>query len=496
VLENHWRLQVIRRGLTPLSALLPEATGVADDLDDWLDREDIPDGIPYLISPELEYDIDLNRYFLRPALVGASRNTQLAAARDVRRFLDFLWCARGGLGWRDAAEADHDAYWYWRRQDPAGPRVAASTWNRELSMLNGFYAWAARRGMVTASPIAQRRRRPSPAASSQGYSGSGELTAAAQARDARRDLVEWLTPAQYRSWRDTGLRGYDAGGLPDRRFRGRWAARNALFADLMVRTGMRLTEQGSLTVLEIPRSVGREAYHRFWLPAAIAKGGSARWVYVPDSIVRKIGEYVTTDRAEVIEQARARGAYDRIASPLIIEDPGARHPRVTIRGQAGSTAQVPVEQLDPHERARLLVRTAGGLEPAALWLGEHGMPITVSGWKQVFATANERCERAGVAALCHPHLLRHSFAVVTLEQLQRGHLASLAAMTAEQRGHYTRIFGDPLDWVRRRLGHASIASTLIYLHALQELEMRTRMTLVPDDWEEPPPGEPETGEAA
>jgi AcrR family transcriptional regulator len=72
-------------------------------------------------------------------------------------------------------------------------------------MLNGFYAWAARGGMVTASPVAQRRR-PSPAASSQGHPGPGELTAAAQARDARRDVVEWLTPAQYRSWRDAGYR--------------------------------------------------------------------------------------------------------------------------------------------------------------------------------------------------------------------------------------------------------------------------------------------------
>lgn len=99
-----------RRGLAPLSALLHEAARAADDLDDWLDREDIPDGVPYLISPEFEYDIGLNQYFLRPTLAGASRNTQLAAARDVRRFLDFLWCACGGLGWRDAAEAAHDAY--------------------------------------------------------------------------------------------------------------------------------------------------------------------------------------------------------------------------------------------------------------------------------------------------------------------------------------------------------------------------------------------------
>jgi len=420
-------VEVTRRDLAPLSALLPEAADAWDDLDDWLDAEDIPAGVPFLISPGLEYDVELNRYFLRPALVGSSRNTQLAAAGDVRRFLDFLWCSRDGRGWRDATEADHDAYWYWRRQDPGGPRVAGSTWNRELSMLNGFYSWAARRGLVPASPIAQRQRRPAPAGRQHG--GLAGTAPAAQARDIRWDLVEWLTPAQYRSWRDTGLRGYGADGLPDQRFRGRWAARNALFADLMVRTGLRLTEQASLAALEVPQRGGGQAYHRFWLPAAIAKGGSARWAYVPDGIARKVGEYIATDRADVIEQARARGAYDRIASPLVIEDPGVRHPRVTVRGQAGSTAQVPVGQLEPHERARLLVRTAGGLEPAALWLGEHGMPITVSGWKQVFATANGRCERAGVEVRCHPHLLRHSFAVVTLEQLQRGHLAASRAVT-------------------------------------------------------------------
>jgi Phage integrase, N-terminal SAM-like domain len=153
VAEERWRVEVTRRGLTALSELLPDVAGAWDDLDEWLDGEDIPDGVPFLISPGLEYDTDLNRYFLRPAMVGSSRNTQLAAAGDVRRFLGFLWCSRGRRGWRDATEADHDAYWFWRRQDPGGPRVAGSTWNRELSMLNGFYGWAARRGLVTANPI-------------------------------------------------------------------------------------------------------------------------------------------------------------------------------------------------------------------------------------------------------------------------------------------------------------------------------------------------------
>ena len=103
-----------------------------------------------------------------------------------------------------------------------------------------------------------------------------------------------------------------------------------------------------------------------------------------------------------------------------------------------------------------------------------------------------RCARHGVRLQAHAHLLRHTFAVLTLEQLQRGHIANLAELNSEQRGHYTRVFGDPLDWVRRRLGHASITTTQIYLHTLEELEMETRMALVPDDWEDPrdtPPGE-------
>jgi hypothetical protein len=146
---------------------------------------------------------------------------------------------------------------------------------------------------------------------------------------------------------------------------------------------------------------------------------------------------------------------------------------------------VKVAQLDPVERRGLLLDTERGLEPVMFWLGEDGMLLASSTWKGVFAAANARCARAGVELRCHAHMLRHSFAVVTLEQLQRGHLAALAELSVEQRGQYTRVFGDPLDWVRRRLGHRSLTTTMIYLHALAELEMHTRMVLVPDGWEDP-----------
>src|SRR6266498_4888462 len=45
------------------------------------------------------------------------------------------------------------------------------------------------------------------------------------------------------------------------------------------------------------------------------------------------------------------------------------------------------------------------------------------------------------------------------------------------------VFGDPLRWVSIRLGHASIQTTLTYLHTLAELELETKLALVPDNGE-------------
>ncbi len=204
VTGGRWRVVLTRRGTPRLSKLLPDVAepgGPADDLDAWLDAEDVPDGTPFLVSPGLEYDIDLNRYFLRPAMIGAAQNTRLAAAGDLCRFLRFLHESRDGKSWQEAGEDDHAAFLYWRRFDPAGPRVAASTWNRELALVNGFFTWAAGQQLMPANPVPQRARRAAADRHRQGDSRA--MVPAAQARDPGRDEVQWLTPAEYRQWRDT-----------------------------------------------------------------------------------------------------------------------------------------------------------------------------------------------------------------------------------------------------------------------------------------------------
>ncbi|GHB57593.1 hypothetical protein GCM10010347_29670 [Streptomyces cirratus] len=464
----------------------------SDEWELWLDDLGIPDGTPYLLSPCFVYDTDLNSYFHRVNLMAGPLNSQLNRASALCRNLNFLHRSRGGKDWRDATEEDHAAYHHWRRRDPGGPRVDGDTWSQEISHIQQFYVFAKSKSWVPSVPIPQRPRRDSKGEEKNGRSrrrpvpdDDVDTVPASYSHDqGGKEAFEWLPPPAYRRWRDIGVLGYDREGLPRDNFRGRWASRNGAFSDSLVRTGMRLEEQASRIILEVPTGPGPAGYSRFWLPGAIAKRNSGRWVYEPASVRRDLTAYEASDRRWVVEEARDAGLYGKIRRPIVIDDPRTPHmARYTSGVNRGE--KVNVRLLDPHERRRLLVDTEDGLEPALFWLGESGLPLSLSTWKDMFTDANRRCEEAGLALRAHAHLLRHTFAVITLEQLQRGHIAQLADMNQAQRLHYQRIFGDPMDWIRRRLGHASQLSTLIYLHALQELEMETRMALVPDTWEDP-----------
>ncbi|MFF1463388.1 site-specific integrase [Streptomyces sp. NPDC058330] len=481
-IESTWTVHFASRDLPELEDVPPYLYEAREGCVSWLDEAGVPDGLPYLLSPRFEYDVVLNSYFFQANLLTAPWNSNANRARALARFCGFLHVARGGKSWRQATEADHIAFHQWRRRDEAGPRVEGDTWNQEVALVNQFFEWAVRKGHVTENPIPQRLAKPGPPGTVLGPRASATVPAT-YAHDENGERIEWMPPRTYRLWRDVGLRGYGPDGLPSGHFRGRWASRNTAFSDLMVRTGERLTEQSCLSVFEVPSRTDVTGYQRFWLPGAIAKNFSARWVYVPHSLVLDIADYVQWDRADAVERAQAAGRYQRIRRPLVISDPD--RPEVVHALSASGITRMRLSDLTPAERYRLLRETDNGLEPAMLWLTEDGMPMSVSGWKAMFTTANERCRAAGLDLAAHAHLLRHTFAVVTLEQLQRAHIAQLGAMNQYQRGHYVRIFGDPLDWVRRRLGHRSILTTLIYLHALQELEMETRMALVPDVWEDP-----------
>jgi site-specific recombinase XerD len=466
-----WRVFFTKRRLPQPRAVVP-LVGELGDLNRWLDECGLLDDAPFLLGPDGSYDVVLNGYFTGVWLRGSPKNTQAAVAYDLKKWLDFLASSRDRPTWRDATTEDRAAFEQWRRKDPRGPRVASTTWDREVATVNGFYQWAVRQGHAARNPLVQR---PSRARRQSANEPAAQTPAEASHLGPRRDL-RWLTPAMYRSWRDVGVRGFTASGLPDRSFRGRYASRNAAFTDLLIRIGLRISEQVALSLFDLPYLGHGVVNARTWLPNAVAKNGSGRAIYIPGSVLKDLWDYVEIERTDAVAAARRAGVYDRLRDPLIVEDRQLDRVRV---GQQW----IRVAQLDPDERRRLLVRTGEGLEPAALWLTGQGTPATVSAWQQVFKDANIRCARHGIRVRCHPHALRHSFAVITLEQLWRGHLAALGEMNLDQRESYQMVFGDPLNWVRMRLGHRLVQTTQLYLHTLQELEMQTRMALVPDSWE-------------
>ena len=106
-----------------------------------------------------------------------------------------------------------------------------------------------------------------------------------------------------------------------------------------------------------------------------------------------------------------------------------------------------------------------------LFLGESGLPMAPDTWERVFAQASRRCLSLGVPVTCHPHMLRHSFALRMLLTLTHAFDRRMG-LTAEERHEYRLLFGDPWVLVQTLLGHAGPETTRnIYLEPVNGLQV-------------------------
>ena len=85
-----------------------------------------------------------------------------------------------------------------------------------------------------------------------GRDGTTITVPAARAKDARRSNVHWLTPRSWRRWIDIGLRGHTRDGKPEPGWVGRVEERNVAYVRLMLTSGLRRAEGGSLLTFEVP----------------------------------------------------------------------------------------------------------------------------------------------------------------------------------------------------------------------------------------------------
>lgn len=437
-------------------------------------REDalgIRAGRPFLLGPGGKPDVEVLEFFRSTAFRVLAPDSQDSYALDLRLFLTFL--SSQGVDWRMATESDLEDFEHWRRRDVSNPRrVTASKFSRELAAIGKFYGWQQRHGGVISSPVAMRERELP----------SGETTSVPALRptSVRSVRLKWLTPRAYRRWRDVGLRGYRADGTRDTRWRGRNEGRNLAFAETLWTSGLRLREGATLLLDELPRAEKETRYGRGRLGKAVAKGrGRDFWIH--GRSLKLIDNYLISERDAAVRRARREHRYDDLPVMNIVEKVD-RSRRVHYRTRSGERKVTALDELTWIDRMAFFINGEDGVEPWMVWLTEAGMPLPYRTWEAVFSDASDRCFALGVELSCHPHMLRHSFALRMLMTLIYAHDRRMGITEAERR-EFRLMFGDPWVLVQTLLGHANLETTRQwYLEPVSGLQVE--MFLNDDDLEE------------
>ena len=416
--------------------------------DDLAEREqdlDIAVGQPLLMPSAGWPDRDVLAYLNDDWFRRLAPQTQASYATDLKVHLNFL--ASQKMDWRHSTVKTFLRYENWRLRDSRNPgRVGGAKFSRELAALRHFYEFQVRRGVIERSPV-DVRLRPS---------------------NVRRYRVKWLTPRAYRRWRDVGLAGYRADYLRDASWRGRNTTRNTAFADLLWSSGLRLQEAATLLTLELPASCGG-GFVRGSVGESVAKG-SGRDFFVAERALRGIEGYRDSTRAAAVRRAQRDGRYADIDGVMVVESV-TRNRQAVLVDNGGRRGRGSLDAMSAEDRRRLFVEGDGGLEPAMLWLTESGMPMPYDTWKHIFAVASARCASQGVPIHCHPHMLRHSFALRMLVTLMYN-FDRRFGLTPAQREEHRQLFGDPYACVQMLLGHRSRETTeSIYLEPVKSLEV-------------------------
>jgi integrase len=261
------------------------------------------------------------------------------------------------------------------------------------------------------------------------------------------------------------LAGLRPDGLSDESYRGRELERNAAVARLALASGLRRAEFTYLLVYEVPalpRAAG-DVPVPLAVPSGVAKGRKPRTTWVDQAALEAVHRYVGLDRAASTAGSSWRPP-DRWGTPLHVSDPDPVGGRV-------NGVRVRWASLRPAERRRLVGPDGGS---CLLALRGDGGPFTA--WESVFTRASDRVRETFEPRFphVHPHRLRHSFAVATLEKLVGGYYRQAAALTAAtgtEAGPDAALAlylskADPLMVLRDLLGHSSVMVTEAYLHRL------------------------------
>ncbi|TRW44391.1 tyrosine-type recombinase/integrase [Georgenia yuyongxinii] len=420
----------------------------------------IPDGLPFVLDDEMRPVEDLNAWLRSLRGRGChSPRTWTGYADDVLAWARFLqsrdrWLFDDLDSLKDAV-SDYREVRLQGDADEVFQVVGASAWNRAVSAMENFYGWAVEVGKISAPPFNYKVLR---LPRYQRSSDTLKLNLARAKPGSPLATLRHLDGDYADMFIAVGLGGATPTGQPDDDFRGRLATRNRAMGELVRRSGLRRQEFSNLLVWEVPQPAGPFQDHiSLPVPQKIAKGARARTTWITSTALEAVTDYVSLERP-----LHTDGSSWMPQRPLMVTD--ATRDGGTINGRWVRWSHLTIPQ-----RRRLVAPDGGS---GLLFVRSTGAPVSESNWRYTFNTAADRCRQFDTDfPTVTPHMLRHTFAVETLNELTRGALAR-AERLAELSGADPLLIAilrrkDPLLILRDLLGHRSLQTTEVYL-ALQD----------------------------
>ncbi|MEI4522050.1 hypothetical protein [Pseudomonas sp. CCNWLW23] len=404
--------------------------------------------VPFLIGADGDYPVEANRYLReraclewRPSIPGKqgsyrfnTRQTVASLDAMARRLMEFLlWCNNSTplICWKDVVYLD-DLIDKWQVGMLSGSasrsrkKLAVETINARVAEACYFLSWAAERGYreafyVMASKVGLHDR-------SSKRGGNGKASRAGELVSRRRSLS---LPS------DVVLARWHSN------LKIRYGVVLALFAEFLMRTGLRISEGTKFRVQDLPeREYGPEknGWREDWLqsgeiPCTICMGvkgpkiarGSAessrpRVIYIPIELADRMNHYRQEGRSTLISRWVSAG-----------------------------------KSKDERDKRLKSKKTD------AFWLGKRGKPLSNSWVRQAWSSGATTPWR-----WC-PHMARHLFAVNTLVNYMRDLISQFRFSTIPSVGWLHGLMAGQISIILTPLmGHMSEETTLLYLKAAKE----------------------------